>query len=97
MNYLALQRVIDLLEATVIGVDKSEYSCRQFLMTLLVVQSGGITQRELAQRLGMTESGVSRSYKSLGPEGSGCLNKVDGKVVADPHVIDGLAAIFQDW
>ena len=97
MNELALQRVIDLLEATVVGVDKSEYSCRQFLMTLLVVQSGGITQRELAKRLGITEGGVSRSYKSLGPEGSGCLNKVDGKVVADPHVIDGLAKIFEDW
>ena len=97
MNELALQRVIDLLEATVVGVDKSEYSCRQFLMTLLAVQTSGITQRELAQRLDMTESGVSRSYKSLGPEGSGCLNKVDGKVVADPHVIDALAAIFRDW
>ena len=96
MNELALQRVIDLLKATVVGVDKSEYSCRQFLMTLLVVQSGGITQRELAKRLGITEGGVSRSYKSLGPEGSGCLDKVDGKVVADPHVIDALAEIFQD-
>ena len=97
MNELALQRVIDLLEATVVGADKSEYSCRQFLMTLLVVQNSGITQRELAQRLGMTESGVSRSYKSLGPKGSGCLDKVDGKVVADPHVIDALTKIFQDW
>ena len=66
-------------------------------MTLLVVQNSGITQRELAQRLDMTESGVSRSYRSLGPEGSGCLDKVESKVVADPHVVDALAAIFQDW
>ena len=97
MNELALQRVIDLLEATVVGVNKSEYSCRQFLMTLLVVQNNGITQRELAQRLGMTESGVSRSYKSLGPEGSGCLAKEGGKVIADPHVVETLKEIFQDW
>jgi len=97
MNELALQRVIDLLEATVVGVGKPEYSCKQFLMTLLAVQTGGITQRELAQRLGITESGVSRSYKSLGPEGSGCLKKEGGKVVADDHVIESLKEIFKDW
>ena len=97
MNELALERVIQLLEATVVGVDKPEYTCRQFLMTLLAVQSGGITQRELAKRLDMTDSGVSRSYKSLGPQGSGCLDKKNGKVIADPHVVKALTEIFEHW
>ena len=97
MNYAALQKVIELLEATVAGIGKPEYSCRQFLMTLLVVQQGGMTQRDIAKRLGITEGGVSRSYKSLGPEGSCCLDKRDGKVIADPHVVDALAAIFENW
>ena len=99
MNTKALSWAIDLLEKTVCGVDKPVYTCNQFLMTLLVVQNNGMTQRELADRLGLDDSTILRGYRKLGPkpEGSGCLYKKDNLIVANSHVIDALSDHFQSF
>ena len=96
MNAHVLERVIYLLTETVAGVDRPAYTCNQFLMVLYVVQAGGLTQAELARKLGQDEATISRSYKKLGPgpEGSGCLTKEDGKVVAVHYVQERLKEIF---
>ena len=99
MNAHVLERIIFLMTETVAGVGKPAYTCNQFLMVLYVVQSGGLTQAELARKLGQDEATISRSYKKLGPgpDGSGCLTKDDGKVVAAPYVRQRLAEIFDTF
>ena len=93
MNRDALAKVIELLERTV-GA-KDTFTCKQFLTVLYCAHSGGLTQVELAEKLGGSEGAISHNYKVLGPEGSGCLTK-DGKLIkADPHVIDALTEILK--
>ena len=52
-------------------------------MVLYCLEADGITTGDLAKKLDITSGGVSRNYKTLGPEGSGCLEK-DGKLIK-PH------------
>ena len=88
MNTKALNLVIELLEKTVCGVDKPVYTCTQFLMTLILLRDGPMTQRELAQKVMVDDSTILRGFRKLGPgpEGSGCLKKVGGKLVVSDHV-----------
>ena len=99
MNTKALSWSIDLMEKTVCGVNKPVYTCNQFLLTLLVVQNDGMTQRQLADRLGVDDSTVLRAYRKMGPkpEGSGCLYKRGNKIVASDHVIKCLAEHFEKF
>ena len=84
MNTRALKALIHLLEETVVCSEKPEFTCRQFLMVLYCLEAnGGITTGDLAKKLDITSGGVSRNYASLGPEGSGCLEK-EGKLIK-PH------------
>ena len=57
--------------------------------------SDGMTQKQLADALDITEGAVSRNFKKLGPEGSGCLFKEGRLVKADPHVIKAVSEILQ--
>ena len=94
-----LERVIFLLTETVAGVGKPAYTCNQFLLVLYVVQAGGLTQAELARKLGVDDSTITRAFRKLGPppEGSGCIEKIDGKVVATAHVQKALAKILDTF
>ena len=95
MQKATLRQVIELLEGTV-GAN-SKVTCTQFLTVLHAVVTGGISQKDLADKLDITEGAVSRNMKVLGPEGSSCMCK-DGKLVkADPHVIERVNAIMNSW
>ena len=78
MTKKELDAAIDLLKNGV--VRKKELTAIQMLMVLLCHQNDGMTQRELAKSLGITEPAVSANYKALGPAGSNCLKK-EGKLV----------------
>lgn len=99
MNTKALNLVIELLEKTVCGVDKPVYTCTQFLMTLTLLRDGPMTQRELAQKVLVDDSTILRGYRKLGPgpEGSGCLKKVDGKLSVNDHVREVVKKILDNY
>ena len=59
---------------------KKELTAIQLLMVLLCHQNDGMTQRELAKSLDITEPAVSANYKALGPAGRNILKK-EGKLV----------------
>lgn len=66
----------------------------QFLTVLLACTDDNITAREIATALGQNESSVSRNIKSLGPEGTGCL-ETKGRVLRPSQVvIDEMNTIF---
>ena len=92
MDIELLYKMIALMEGTV-GA-KSDVTCTQFLTVLHALASGGMTQKDLAVRLGLNESTVSRNYKKLGPEGTGCLLKEGKLVCAHPHVKEAISAIL---
>ena len=93
MDKDALFKVIALLEGTV-GA-KSDVTCTQFLTVMYALVSGGMTQKQLADILDITEGAVSRNIKKLGPEGSGCLCK-DGRFIqAHSHVAERINEILQ--
>ena len=94
MNTRALSSMIRVMEET--RVAHKGITCAQFMMVLYAVQSGGITQKELADKLEVTEGAISRNLKTLGPEGTGCLAIENRKVVADPHVIEHMTALLAD-
>ena len=91
MNKADVQKTIKLLYGT-IGA-KSDITCTQFLLVMTVFVEGGLTQVEIAQRLGITEGAVSRNIQKLGPDGTGCLRK-DGRIIrVDDHVIEAITKI----
>ena len=94
MNGKVLKSVISLLEQTVSAHE--QFTCRQLLTVLYAVEAGGMTQKALAAKLGVSESTISRTYKVLGPEGSGCLCKKGELVMPDTHIIDELTALFSE-
>jgi len=97
MNTRALEALINLVEQTVVGSEKRECTCRQFLMVLYCLEKDGMTTGELAKRLDITSGGVSRNYASLGPEGSGCLEK-DGKLIKPhEHVRVAIAKLLDEF
>ena len=66
-------------------------------MVLYCLEADGLTTGDLAKRLDITSGGVSRNYKTLGPEGSGCLVK-DGKVIKPAeHVKEGIAELLSEF
>ena len=98
MNQRALKCVIKLLEDTVVQSEKPEFSCRQLTMVMLCVQNGGMTNKDLAERLDITPGGVTRNFKSLGPEGSDCLYKTeDGVIVPKDYVVNAITEILSEF
>ena len=94
MDKDALYKVIALLEGTV-GA-KSDVTCTQFLTVMYALVSGGMTQKQLAETLHLTEGAVSRNIQKLGPDGSGCLHKEGRFIRADSHVLEHVTEILQN-
>ena len=94
MDYPALKAVISLLEQTV--ASHEQFTCRQLLTVLYAAEAGGMLQKDLAEKVGVSEGTISRNYKVLGPEGTGCLRKEGDQVLPDTHVVEGLKALFAD-
>ena len=98
MNQRALKCVIKLLEDTVVQSEKPEFSCRQLTMVLLCVENGGMTNKDLAERLDITPGGGTRNYKALGPEGSKCLYKTeDGMILPQDYVVNAITEILSEF
>ena len=95
MDYPALKAVISLLEQTVAAHE--QITCRQLLTVLYAAEAGGMLQKDLAAKVGVSESTMSRNYKVLGPEGTGCLDKKGELVCPDTHVIEGLEQLFGNF
>ena len=95
MNTEALDKLIDVVERTVGAYE--QFTCKQFLMVLYATQTGGVTQKELADRIGVDQGTVSRNLKVLGKEGTGCLYKDGNLVKPSQKVIEGLTEILQDF
>ena len=87
----SIQRIIKVINGTV--EPNPGITVLQFSMVLHALSNDGLTGRELAQLCECDESAVSRAFKGLGPEGTGCLQRVDGKIRADQHVIDAFNLI----
>lgn len=97
MNHCALRNVITLLEQTVVQSEKPEFTCRQLMMVLMCIENGSMTNKELAERLDITPGGVTRNYKTLGPEGSGCLYKdQDGRIMPAEYVVTEVSRILYE-
>ena len=92
MDYPALKAVISLLEQSV--ASHEQFTCRQLLTVLYAAEAGGMLQKDLAAKVGVSESTMSRNYKVLGPDGTGCLCKDGDQVLPDPHVTEGLKELF---
>ena len=92
MDYSALKSVISLVEQAVAAHE--QVTCRQLLTVLYAAEAGGMLQKDLADKLGVTESTVSRNYKVLGPEGTGCIRKEGDLVLPSTHVIEALEELF---
>ena len=95
MNKSVLAGIISLLEQSVASLGC--VTCRQLLTVLYAEQAGGISQKELARKLGVTEGAVSRNYETLGPEGTKCLSKKNGLVMTDKHMSETLNELFQGF
>ena len=95
MNAPALKAVITLLEQSIAAHE--QVTCRQLLTVLYAAESGGMLQKDLAAKVGVGEGTMSRNYKVLGPNGSGCLKKDGDLVTADEHVISGLEELFGNF
>jgi len=95
MNTKALDKLIDVVERTVGAYE--QVTCKQFLMVLYAIQTGGMTQKELANRVGVDQGTVSRNLKILGPEGTGCLYKDGNLVKPSEKVVSALTGILQDF
>ena len=93
MDKDALYKIIALLEGTV-GA-KSDVTCTQFLTVMYALVSDGMTQKQLADVLDITEGAVSRNIKKLGPEGTGCLSKEGRLIKAHSHVTERVSEILQ--
>ena len=66
----------------------------QFLTVLLACVDEEITAAKIARALGQNESSVSRNLKSLGPNGTGCL-EVRGKAIRPSDaVLADIEAMF---
>mgnify|MGYP001250214589 CR=1 FL=1 len=87
-----LAKVLALLEGTV-GA-KSDVTCTQFMTVMLALMNDGMTPREMAERLDVNESTVSRNFAKLGPDGTGCLVKEGKEIKAHQHVIDAVSSIL---
>ena len=93
MNKDSIYKVIALLEGAI--ARRSDVTCTQFLTVMYALVSGGMTQKQLADTLDITEGAVSRNIQKLGPEGSGCLCK-DGRFVqANSQVSDLILEVLQ--
>jgi len=98
MDKRALGCVITLLEETVVQTDKPEFTCRQLTMVLLCLQNDGMSNKDLAEKLGITPGGVTRNFKVLGPDGTKCLYKDDnGLIKAERYVIEEITAILSKF
>ena len=92
MDSPALKAVIALVERSV--AVHEQITCRQLLTVLYALEADGMLQKELAAKLGVTESTVSRNYKVLGPKGTGCIRKEGDLVIPSECVIDCLEELF---
>ena len=84
--------MISLLEQSV--ASHKEFTCKQLLTVLYAAEAGGLTQKDLASKLGVSESTISRTLTVLGPKGTGCLQKDGEMVLPDPHVTSALEELF---
>ena len=95
MDYPALKAVIALVEQSVAAHE--QITCRQLLTVLYAAEAGGMLQKDLAAKLGVSESTVSRNYKVLGPEGTNCIRKEGDLVLPDEHVLEALEQLFANF
>ena len=95
MNTKALDKLIDVIERTVGAYE--QFTCKQFLMVLYAAQTGGMTQKDLAERIGVDQGTVSRNLKILGPDGTCCLYKEGNLVKPAEKVVSGLTEILEDF
>ena len=79
-----ITKVARLLKASM--DEKKDMTVAQVLTVFYAIETGGLTQKSLSEKLGITEGAVSRNVQKLGPDGTGCLLIKNGKVIADPHV-----------
>lgn len=95
MDLPALKGIISLLEE-VIG-RKKDATCVQLLLAMYAAEAEGITQKELATKLGISESTVSRTVKILGPDGTQCLRKEGDVVLPAERVMKMIERIERDF
>lgn len=95
MDLPALKGIISLLEE-VIG-RKKDATCVQLLLAMYAAEADGITQKELAAKLGINESTVSRTVRILGPEGTKCLYKEGDIIYPAERVAKMIERIERDF
>ena len=92
MDSHSFKAVISLLEQTVSSHE--QFTCRQLLTVLYAAEAGGMLQKDLAAKVGVSEGTISRNYKVLGPEGTGCLRKEGDLVLPSTKVCEGIEVLF---
>ena len=92
MDYPGFKAAISLLEQTV--ASHEQFTCRQLLTVLYAAEAGGLIQKDLAEKIGVDQSTLSRNFKVLGPEGANCLCKKGDLVIPSTKVIEGLEHLF---
>jgi len=95
VNRAAIASVISLLEQSI--ASHENFTCKQLLTVLYATQAGGMTQQELASKLGVNASTITRTLTVLGPDGTGCLLKKGDMVLPDPHVLEALEELFGNF
>ena len=93
----AIEMMVKVLMGTVAA--KENVSCKQLMMVLYCLRSGGMRTVDLARELDCDSASISRCFNGkngLGPAGSGCLTKADdGRIQVENHVIEAFNTIHK--